>query len=90
MGTCPLPGRGRCGDLERQESAIATRSAPIRAEPASGTLDGLPLRECIAGIAVDKALWAGLDRFAVKTYVPASAASRQKGAGAGEGNIDNE
>lgn len=76
--------------LSGKASAIATRSATIRAGAASGTLDGLPLHERIAGIAVDQALWAGLDRFAVKTYVPASAASRQKGAGAGEGNIDNE
>lgn len=76
--------------LSGRVAAIATRSATIRAEAASGTLDGLPLHERIAGIAIDKALWAGLDGFAVKTYVPASEASRRKGAGAGEGNIDNE
>ncbi len=76
--------------LSGKVAAIATRSAAIRAGAASGTIDGLPLHERIAGIAVDQSLWAGLDRFAVKTYVPASEASRQKGAGAGEGNIDNE
>lgn len=76
--------------LGGKAAAIATRSATVRAQAAAGALDGLPLRERIAGIVVDQALWAGLDRFAVKTYVPASEASRQKGAGAGEGNIDNE
>lgn len=42
-----------------------------------------------AGVEVDAALWDRLDRFACRTYVPASAASRLTGAGAGT-MVDND
>jgi hypothetical protein len=41
-----------------------------------------------SAVLVDPAIWARLDRFAQRTYVPASEASRVKGAGAGM--IDND
>jgi hypothetical protein len=37
----------------------------------------------VAGLAVDPALWARLTAYAHRTYVPASDASRERGAGAG-------
>lgn len=48
--------------------------------------DAVPLPD---GIEVDDALWARLDRFAIRTYVPASALSRLTGAGAGT-MVDND
>jgi hypothetical protein len=72
----------------------ATAPGPVRVElsPAAGTIDGRPLVERIAGITVDHAVWSGLDRFAMKTYVPASKTSRIRGAGAGAdaGDSDND
>jgi hypothetical protein len=53
---------------------------------------GDPRGHFLAGAAsaaeVDPAVWLRLDRFAVRTYVPASEVSRLKGAGAGM--IDND
>ncbi len=55
--------------------------------PAGGRAgDSVPLPD---GIEVDAALWARLDCFARRTYVPASAVSRLTGAGAGT-MVDND
>lgn len=69
-----------CDDLLQPDAArISCRRAPPapHAEPVP------------AGIEVDPSLWDRLDRFARRTYVPASAVSRLTGAGAGT-MVDND
>ena len=74
-----------------RESALAGRATDLTLGPSGGACDGAALSERIGGVTVDLDLWRALDRFAAKTYVPASATSRQRaGAGGGMQNIDND
>ncbi|MEZ5923411.1 MAG: DUF3726 domain-containing protein [Hyphomicrobiaceae bacterium] len=81
-------GIGGAATIDGQERASAPGPVDLTLGPASGALDGSPLAERIAGITVAAEIWTGLNRFAVKTYVPESEGSRTKGAGAGA--IDND
>ena len=82
---------GGAATLAGRDLATAPNPAQVELGPAAGTIEGTPLAERIAGISVDQAIWSGLDRLAMKTYVPASLTSRARGAGAGAdaGDIDN-
>jgi hypothetical protein len=64
---------------------IATMPSAPRAScgPLSGTVLGSLLKPKIAGTVVAPEIWARLDAFVQRTYVPASEESRLKGAGAG-------
>lgn len=66
--------------------AIAERTVCRRVAAAGRAADPAPLPD---GVDVDDALWARLDRFASRTYVPASTVSRLTGAGAGT-MVDND
>jgi hypothetical protein len=70
--------------LAGQSGIAATASAP-RASCGRrvGTAQGPILRPEIAGTVVAPDIWARLDVFVQRTYVPASEESRLKGAGAG-------
>jgi hypothetical protein len=77
--------------LAGRSAAIEPGIADLTLGPARGTIDGFPLTERIAGITIDRAIWSGLEHFAMKTYVPASPSSRLRGAGTGtDGSIDND
>ncbi len=54
-----------------------------RCGPLGGAAQGTLMESDLAGAVVDESAWSRLDRFVRRTYVPASAASRLKGAGAG-------
>lgn len=84
-------------DLDRiacgEELDVSTPLAPAMAAARGWVLeDGrksdLPVSACSGPLEVSDPVWATLDHFAHKTYVPESEASRARGAGAGA--IDND
>ena len=76
----------------RCDTSLATLASPapgdVRITLAQSPGQARVLATSQAGIAVDPALWKRLSVFVGRTYVPASALSRSKGAGAG--SIDND
>ncbi len=75
----------------RGDTLLAMPALP----PASGLVQALSPRQqadrlnwCLSrGVDVDEALWRRIDRVAARVQVPASAASRERGAGGGDANI---
>jgi hypothetical protein len=60
-----------------------TWAAHVSCGRLAGAAQGTVMRPKIAGAAVEESVWARLEAFVERTYVPASDESRLKGAGAG-------
>jgi hypothetical protein len=75
--------------LEATREALNSMSASqVSCRRAAGDAPGRRLAVEIKSVPVDDAIWSRLDAIAHRTYVPASEASRLKGAGAGLLDLD--
>jgi hypothetical protein len=78
-----------CVRRETTLDVTTVASAPYtRCGRLVGVAPGTVVRPEIPGTAVAESVWARLDAFVARTYVPASDESRRKGAGAGLLDID--
>lgn len=76
---------GMSGDIDAVSGPLA--QAPVTLRVATG-IAGAMVSAAPSAVVVSMDCWRGLDRFAQRTYVPASAQSRASGAGSGL--TDNE
>lgn len=83
-------GIGPAGIAVEEETGLAAAAAAADVTLHFGQAsDGKFLRrEIVGGVPVDERVWAALQSFVIRTYVPASQESRRRGAGAGL--LDND
>lgn len=78
-----------CGEVLEVSNPIARAMAQARGWVLEDSRKSdVPVSACSGPLEISDPVWAALDHFAQKTYVPESEASRARGAGAGA--IDND
>ena len=81
--------RAACGETVDVSGEVARAMAAARGWTLKdGRKTDGPAAIASGPLDIDDAIWGELDAFAVRTYVPESAQSRDRGAGAGA--IDND